>query len=678
MASMLSSRRLRYSAFALAAGFAAFALQLAIKFAQSPVLGENSVRIVDDSLAAALRSQNFWATSAWYLISGTVLHAIILVTPVVIAKDAAGRLRWARRDFYFRAVPVLALYYLGIALFNQYWFPRSRAIPGADLIALQLGPYLPHILSVGAAVLAALFSYWFVALASRLARVAAVLIALISITPATLFRSTPPTAGKPGTNIVFIGIDSLRPDHLAYRTPASRYVMPSLNAWLDSARVYADAVTPMARTYPALVSVLTGLYPINSGARENLFPRHQVRVEHSLANRLSKRGYFTAFSNEATQFSNIDESYGFHTIAAPPSDLRNFIYASQLDSIATNIATLLPSGEWLNPMGYANRDAETSYRPYQYSTRLNALINQMPRESSFLMVHFCLPHWPYWSKSHQAYDLTEPFPFDSNSSYLNALHVADNQFESLLRSLRERGMLEDAILFVYSDHGEELGLDKDRKLNSGENVPAVIQGHGTSIFDATQNQVLLAVQRYRSGVPELAHQLSDRPVSLIDIQPTVLSKLGIPFADDEFDGIDLTQESHSEAVQRARFIESAMSSVYADTENVNKSKLISELGRFYTVNSDLSLTINPDSLGNYNFKQRGVLYRDTVIGLTGSSLQRAVNADAIEENNAWAKAHWRPDDDVELGQKDIDRLKKMVCSFYPNAHKLAACGRFAD
>ena len=82
---------------------------------------------------------------------------------------------------------------------------------------------------------------------------------------------------------------------------------------------------------------------------------------------------------------------------------------------------------------------------------------------------------------------------DSYPRYLSMLSLADKQLKNLFGLLRESGRLNNAIVYIVSDHGEGFpGVD--RPLRSGNpyaEFEAEMFGHGTSVLTVSQYSVLL-------------------------------------------------------------------------------------------------------------------------------------------------------------------------------------------
>jgi len=109
-------------------------------------------------------------------------------------------------------------------------------------------------------------------------------------------------------NLILIGIDSLRLDEVR-RFGGTGALTPNIDRLLDSSAIYTDTVTPIARTFPAWMSILTGQYADKTGAKVNLIDRAEVQAAPTLADTLRTAGYKSVFATDEVRFSNIDEGY---------------------------------------------------------------------------------------------------------------------------------------------------------------------------------------------------------------------------------------------------------------------------------------------------------------------------------------------------------------------------------
>lgn len=384
------------------------------------------------------------------------------------------------------------------------------------------------------------------------AGISAVVIALIAWSQPHAW-SKAPTLSQP--HVVLIGIDSLRRE--ATTIAGDGKLTPNISAFLDKSLIFTDATTPLARTFPSWVSILSGRHPRSTGALVNLIDDKHIHAAPTLPQILQSNHYNTVFGMDEVRFANIDESYGFDTVITPPMGASDFLLATINDTPLGNLVINTPVGRWLFPNSYANRAASAVYDPNRFSARIEKEVDFS--RPTFLAVHFTLPHWPYvWADAPLASD---DEPYVSSAKYEAAVRRADLQFAHVMRTLESRGVLRNAIVIVLSDHGESLNapeeillpLDK-RYTVQGAVTPMGAFGHGTSIFTPTQFSVVLGMRGF--GAAPLA-QLSTRrigePVSVEDIAPTVLDLVGKKPPEVVFDGRSLAGLIESPATASPSF-----------------------------------------------------------------------------------------------------------------------------
>ncbi|MDO6437448.1 sulfatase-like hydrolase/transferase [Cyclobacterium sp. 1_MG-2023] len=95
------------------------------------------------------------------------------------------------------------------------------------------------------------------------------------------------------------------------------------------------------------------------------------------------------------------------------------------------------------------------------------------------------------------------------------LSVFDRQVGDLLGQLEEDGLLEETIIFVFSDHGHGLPGHKRWLDNAGLQVPFLLH----------------VPEKYKHLVAPITAMESDRLVSFVDFAPTTLALAGVPVPD---------------------------------------------------------------------------------------------------------------------------------------------------
>ena len=255
-------------------------------------------------------------------------------------------------------------------------------------------------------------------------------------------------------HLVILGVDSVRAD--MSEAAGDRSPTPNIDHFMIGAHRFKDAISPLARTYPAWVSILTGRHPVRTNARFNLMPRALVHEGDTLADALRASGYRSIYATDEVRFANFDESFGFDELITPPVGTVDFLLGEFGDLPLVNLVSVTRIGKWLFPSKHANRAAAVTYRPGDFVRRLDRELTITG--PSFLAIHLTLSHWPYsWA------GMTRPStPQEYRPAYRLAVETVDRQFASVLDLLEKKGVLENAIVVVLSDHGEALGFHRTR------------------------------------------------------------------------------------------------------------------------------------------------------------------------------------------------------------------------
>ncbi|MDI1352992.1 MAG: sulfatase-like hydrolase/transferase, partial [bacterium] len=223
---------------------------------------------------------------------------------------------------------------------------------------------------------------------------------------------------SPMPNIIFLGIDSLSPESV---TPIN---MPFLNNLLQKNTQFTNSISPLARTYPAWSSILTGLYAQHHHAQENLMPKRLVNSQASMVWLLNQKGYNSIFATDDRRFNGIDTDFGFNKIIGPKIGVNDVLLGSFNDFPLSNLMINTAISSWLFPYNYINRASFYLYYPATFSAKLEyALARENANKPLFLAVHFTLPHWPYaWAES-SPLQLNNEFSLENrNSLYQASLH----------------------------------------------------------------------------------------------------------------------------------------------------------------------------------------------------------------------------------------------------------------
>jgi arylsulfatase A-like enzyme len=308
-------------------------------------------------------------------------------------------------------------------------------------------------------------SFWGIA---RAAAGLGILIYFFVISPG---RRRVDLSGAPYFNVLLITLDTTRADHLGcygYK-PAKT---PNLDRLAQEGVRFTRAYCPAPLTLPSHASIMTGLYPVTHGVRNN---GHDLPSGiRTLAEILKGRGYSTA---AFVSFFSVDSRFGLDR----GFDVYDDTFRSESPFKTQN----------------AERRAEETFAGFSRWLETNG------KNRFFGWVHYYDPHLPYDPPSPYKEEF-DGDPYDGEIAYM------DRYVGAVLDRLKEQGVLERTIVVIAGDHGEGLG-DK------------VELGHGIFLYEETLR------------VPFILHnpavfprsQLIESQVRLVDVAPTILETIGL-------------------------------------------------------------------------------------------------------------------------------------------------------
>lgn len=474
-------------------------------------------------------------------------------------------------------------------------------------------------------------------------------------------------------DVLLIGVDSIRTDHVGFLNGLEQSLTPAMDDFLANASVFEHAWTPLGRTYPAWVSILTGQYPSTHGAVFNLVARERVEDHASLAHQLGEAGYQRIYAIDETRFSNIDESYGFDEVIAPAIGASDFLLGTVGDIPTVNLLANTALGRLLFPNIHMNRAVTRTYRPGTFDHALERSLEALDASKPlFLAAHFELPHWPYvWSNwENVTVDAPEGLELDHNA-YHAAIARTDAQVGRLLQVLEREGRLKNAIVILLSDHGEAFHSVKPQWRAQGEVGPSRVPthaGHGTSVISESQNNVILGFRGYGPKEEMIrTSRDSDTTVSLVDIRPTLHGWLDIPLPQ----GLDLEGHSllpalvgnnPSRLTNRVITLETGFSLPSIEAGNPDSEAIIQEAVEYYDVATNGRLEMQEHwVLYLMGQKQRAALSGRWILGAFPANIRgsgwRLTLAD-FETHR-----YWNARDRENLpAEAPIERLLTQLCS----------------
>ena len=304
-------------------------------------------------------------------------------------------------------------------------------------------------------------------------------------------------------NLIVLLIDTLRADRLKPYTPSSRVKTPALDDIAKRGTVFEWAISPENWTKPSVASVLTGLYPQTHGARkmESVLGQKALLISEHLKAHGFATGSFIAngyvsdrfgfdqgwdhYTNFIRERKNTDAEYLFREAAdwiETKKDGRFFAYVHTIDPHVPYD----PPDEFLKL--YDARDYDG-----QVKNRLTPKLLEDAKGNNPKVV------------------FTERDKARLNALYDGEITYHDHYFGKFLERLRAMGVLDDTLLVITSDHGEEFD-------DHGS------WGHGHSVYNELLRVPLIFY--FPGNVPEGA-RVSD-VVTTAGIAATVTELLGLP------------------------------------------------------------------------------------------------------------------------------------------------------
>ncbi|MBX3270317.1 MAG: sulfatase-like hydrolase/transferase [Sandaracinaceae bacterium] len=269
-----------------------------------------------------------------------------------------------------------------------------------------------------------------------------------------------PAAVPARPNVLFLSVDALRPDHLGHRGYA-RAATPNLDAFAASAVRFDEARAQSTRSIRSMSALMTGLYPSEIAFGAELEWTSLAPENETLAEALASRGWRTGAVMGTGYF---ERAHGFFQGFAEVEQRAEPSRTAAVDHGLAMLARLAQGDEpWL------------------------------------LWIHLMNVHQPYLPDGRRS-----RFGAELVDQYDEEVALADVEVGRVLDALEQRGLADDTIVVLWSDHGEAFGEHG-------------VFGHTTTLYD----EELRAVLAIRA--PGIAPRVVSARVGLFDAFATVLN-----------------------------------------------------------------------------------------------------------------------------------------------------------
>ncbi|MFH1571481.1 MAG: sulfatase [Gemmatimonadota bacterium] len=313
----------------------------------------------------------------------------------------------------------------------------------------------------------------------------------------------------PRPNVVIVLMDTLRPDRLGCYGH-DRDTSPTVDSLARGGTVFARCIATSDYTQASTASLLTGRYPLAHGYVNS---EHELAAANTtLAEALRDQGYATAAfiaNGLAGRKYGMDQGFETHfeRNRAPAGELVDaavrfvraersspfFAYLHFLD-VHDPYRTPLPARDRYAPAGGYAQDM------------LDTLLLERRHAAA------------WWSASQQWWDSdaeradTEAYFRDYGLLYDGAVRYWDGELRRLLAAVAETGQERRTVVLITADHGEQL-------LEHG------YFGHANSGYEVGLRVPLIV---WDPLDPRAAGRRIEGTVSLADVMPTVLERVGAP------------------------------------------------------------------------------------------------------------------------------------------------------
>ncbi len=306
-------------------------------------------------------------------------------------------------------------------------------------------------------------------------------------------------------NVVLVLIDTLRADHLHAYNEETRVQTPYMDELAGESMVFERPLAQENWTKPSVATLLTGLYPETHQTKteKNKVPRTVSLVsEH-----LRKLGFATAgfvangyvsgkfgFERGWDKWTNYVREgkpnraqfvadHSIQWLKSRPKDKPFFLYIHTID----------PHVPYIPPKKY-----RALYDDEPYNGQVN------PRNTAKLLE----------GVKTGAVKLSQRDKFRLEALYDGEISYHDDHLARVHRALEEEGLLEDTLIVITSDHGEEF-------FEHGS------VGHGHSMYEELLHVPLVIRLPGASPSPQGRGARSGAEVGLVDVVPTMCDILAV-------------------------------------------------------------------------------------------------------------------------------------------------------
>lgn len=343
--------------------------------------------------------------------------------------------------------------------------------------------------------------------------------------------------GKTIQNVVIICIDTIRFDTMDAVNGAD-LANDALGSMIDRAQIFTDAQAPAPWTIPSVASVITGVYPTQHGA--GVFATDIARLDTDVP---------TGLDDSVPTLAETLKDAGFATsaVVAHPWFAFNFGLEAgfaDLQARKGRAKIVHHALQWLDE----GRLADQRFFQYLHFMEVHDW-HLKPEEEMDAILADQDPALLELARNSAPANVCadDPLMCKRYQTYVSALIAVRSAIAEYLSGLEAKGLMEDTVVMIYADHGEEfhdhlaqaLATKDDPRDHHGF-------GHGQSLYQELIHVPLITWH------PAFAAGRYDQHVSLVDMVPSVFEWTRVETPALNLAGTSLTPALHNTPVHPDR------------------------------------------------------------------------------------------------------------------------------
>ena len=283
-------------------------------------------------------------------------------------------------------------------------------------------------------------------------------------------------------NILWLVAEDMSPTIPAYGD--STIDTPNLSRLVRVGVKYTHMFSVSGVCAPSRFGIATGIYPTSGGAQHM---RTSSRIEYMEA--IGVVPYEAVPAPNVRMMSEVLRTHGYYTTNNAKQDYQFKAPVTAWDENSNR-------AHWRN-----RPDDVPFFAVFNFGVTHESQIWRRAEDSLWIDSNLDVPIPPYLPD-------TEPVRQDVRRMYSN-IRILDSRIGEMLDQLEADGLLDNTVIFFYSDHGGPLPRQKRQLYDSGLHVPLIV----------------------RFPEAQLAGTVDSQLISFIDLAPTVFSLAGIPLPD---------------------------------------------------------------------------------------------------------------------------------------------------